>query len=42
MQSIPSISTNAPVYGAIVLTTLILIGMLKELLAEVKRYKTDN
>lgn len=42
MQSIPSISTNDPIYGAIVLTILVLIGMLKELLSDIKRYKTDN
>lgn len=42
LQSFPSISTNDPIYGAIVLTTLILIGMVKEFLADLKRYKTDK
>ena len=42
MQSFPSISTNEPIYGAIVLTTLILIGMVKEFLADLKRYRTDK
>ena len=42
LQSLPSISTNDPIYGAIVLSTLILIGIVKEFLADLKRYRTDN
>ena len=42
LNSIPSISTNEPVYALAVLIVLILIGMLKELLADLKRYKTDK
>ena len=41
LQSIPSISTNDPIYASFVLMLLILIGMLKEALADWKRYKTD-
>lgn len=42
LQSFPSISTNKPEYVGIVLTTLILIGMIKELMADCKRFKTDR
>ena len=42
LNSIPSISTNAPIYSGSVLALLILIGMLKEALADYKRYKTDK
>ena len=42
LQSIPSISTNDPIYASSVLMLLILIGMLKEGLADYKRYKTDK
>ena len=42
LQSFPSISTNKPEFVAIVLSILILIGMAKELLADIKRYKTDK
>jgi len=42
LQSIPSISTNKPEYIGIVLLTLIFIGMLKEFLADLKRYRTDK
>ena len=42
LQSFPSISTNAPVYGGVVLLLLVMIGMVKELLADLKRYKMDK
>ena len=42
LQSIPSISTNDPIYSVLVLITLIIIGMVKELLADMKRFKTDK
>lgn len=42
LQSIPSISTNDPIYAGTVLIILILIGVIKELLADMKRYKTDK
>jgi magnesium-transporting ATPase (P-type) len=42
LQSIPSISTNKPEYIAIVLLTLIFIGILKEFLADLKRYRGDK
>ena len=38
----PSISTNDPIYASMVLMILIVIGMLKEGLADWKRYKTDK
>ena len=42
LQSFPSISTNKPEFVAMVLGVLILIGMIKELVADLKRYKTDK
>ena len=42
MQLFPSIRTNKPEFVGIVLTTLILIGVIKELMADLKRYKTDR
>ncbi len=42
LQSFPSISTNDPIFSVIVLVTLMIIGMVKELLADMKRYKTDK
>ena len=42
LQSIPSISTNDPIYAFCVLLLLIFIGVLKEGLADYKRYKTDK
>ena len=42
LQAVPSISTNKPEYIAIVLGTLISIGVLKEFLADFKRYRTDK
>ena len=42
LQFFPSISTNEPEYIGTVLATLIFIGMLKEFLADYKRYKTDK
>ena len=42
LQSIPSISTNNPLFASSVLVLLILIGVIKEALADWKRYKTDS
>ena len=42
LQSFPSISTNDPFYAGVVMVALVLIGMVKELLADMKRYKTDK
>ena len=42
LQMFPQVRTNKPEYIAIVLGTLIFIGMLKEFLADLKRYKTDK
>ena len=42
LQMFPQVRTNAPENIAIVLSTLILIGMIKEGLADYKRYKTDK
>ena len=42
LQSFPSISTNEPELVAIILSILILIGMIKELMADFKRYRTDK
>ena len=42
LQLMPSISTNDPIYASMVLMILIVIGMLKEGLADWKRYKTDK
>lgn len=42
LQMFPSVRTNKPEYIAIVLGTLIFIGMLKEFMADLKRYKTDK
>ena len=42
LQSFPTISTNAPVYGGVVLVILVSIGMVKEAMADYKRYKMDK
>lgn len=42
MQCYPQIRTVDPEYGLATLLTLIFIGMLKEFLADYKRYKTDK
>ena len=42
LQSFPSVATNKPEYVGMVLGTLILIGMVKDLLADIKRFKTDK
>ena len=42
MQCYPQIRTVEPEYGLATLLTLIFIGMLKEFLADYKRYKTDK
>ena len=42
LQTFPSISTNEPQNIATVLMILVLIGMGKELVADLKRYKTDK
>ena len=42
LQFNPSISTNKPQFIAMVLVTLILIGMIKEFVADFKRYRTDR
>ena len=42
LQSFPSISTNKPEFVFMVLFTLILIGMVKELMADCKRFRTDK
>ena len=42
LQSIPSISTNDPLATIIPLTFIICVGILKELLAEIKKWKDDK
>ena len=42
LQSFPSVSTNDPLYTIVPLTILILLGVLKEGLADYKRYKIDK
>jgi len=42
LQSIPSISTNDPLATVIPLCYIVLLGMLKEGLADYKRYKNDK
>lgn len=42
LQSFPSVSTNDPLYTIIPLSILIFLGVLKEGLADYKRYKIDN
>ena len=42
LNSIPQISTNDPIFAFTVLAILIFIGMLKEGLADWKRFKTDK
>lgn len=42
LQSFPSVSTNDPLYTIIPLAILIFLGMLKEGLADYKRYKIDK
>ena len=42
LQFFPSIATNKPEFVAMILGTLITIGMIKELYADLKRYKTDR
>ena len=42
LQSIPAISTNDPLATIIPLAYVIAVGMLKEFLADFKRYKSDR
>lgn len=42
LQSFPSVSTNDPLYTIIPLSVLIFLGILKEGLADYKRYKIDK
>ena len=42
LQCFPSMSTNEPEFVGLILATLILIGMGKELMADCKRYRTDK
>jgi magnesium-transporting ATPase (P-type) len=42
LQSFPSVSTNDPLYTIVPLTILVLLGVLKEGLADYKRYKIDK
>lgn len=42
LQSIPAISTNDPLATVIPLAYVIAVGMLKEFLADCKRYKSDK
>ena len=42
LQSIPSISTNDPLATIIPLAYVVAVGMLKEFLADYKRYKSDK
>lgn len=42
LQSFPSVSTNDPLYTIIPLIFLIFLGVLKEGLADYKRYKIDK
>jgi hypothetical protein len=42
LQSFPSVSTNDPIFTIIPLTVLVCLGILKEGLADLKRYKIDR
>ena len=42
LQSIPAIATNSALATIIPLTYVILVGMLKEALADYKRFKQDK
>jgi phospholipid-translocating ATPase len=42
LQSFPSVSTNDPLFTIIPLSILIFLGVLKEGLADYKRYKIDK
>lgn len=42
LQSFPSVSTNDPIFTIIPLTVLVCLGILKEGLADLKRYKIDK
>ena len=42
LQSIPSVSTNDPLATIIPLAYVVAVGMLKEFLADYKRYKSDK
>ena len=42
MQSFPSVSTNSPLVSLIPTVFIILVGMLKELYLEYKRWKSDK
>ena len=42
MQSIPAVSTNSPLASLIPTVFIILLGMLKELYLEYKRWKDDK
>lgn len=42
LQSIPSISTNDPLATLIPLAYVIILGILKEAIADYKRFKTDK
>jgi phospholipid-translocating ATPase len=42
LQSFPSVSTNDPLYTIVPLTILVLLGILKEGLADYKRHKIDK
>jgi hypothetical protein len=42
LQSFPNISTNNPLYTIVPLSILIFLGVLKEGLADYKRYKIDK
>lgn len=41
-QSIPSISTNNPIFSILPLAFVILLGMIRELVDELKRFKSDR
>ena len=42
LQSIPAISTNDPIATIVPLAYVVAVGMLKEFLADYKRYKSDK
>ena len=42
LQSVPAISTNSPLATGIPLLFIILLGMLKELYLELKRFNEDK
>ena len=42
LQSIPAVSVNSPLATIIPLAYVILVGMLKEAIADYKRYKQDK